>query len=75
MIPLLLCAHDVCGPVAPAAHGVEGQVGRALEDPAGDALAGRAAGAHHELAAGLGVRVHADVVALRLAVAKDVDLE
>ena len=72
---LLLGADDVRGPVAPAADGVEGEVRGALVDPAGDALARRPRAAHHELAARVRVREHADVEALHLAVRKDVHLE
>ena len=65
---------DVRGPVAPPADGVEGEVGGALVHPPGDALAHRPRTAHDELAAGVRVREHADVVALDLAIFEDVDL-
>ena len=71
----LLCADDLRGPVAPAAHWVECQVARALVLPAGDALARGAPRAHDELAARVGVREHANVVALGLAVGQDLNLE
>ena len=72
---LLLGADDVRGPVAPAADGVEGEVRGALVDPAGDALARRPRAAHHELAARVRVREHADVEALHLAVREDFNLQ
>ena len=72
---LLLGADDVRGPVAPAADGVEGEVRGALVDPPGDALARRPRAAHHELAARVRVREHADVEALHLAVREDLHLK
>ena len=71
----LLGADDVRGPVAPAADGVEGEVRGALVDPPGDALARRPRAAHHELAARVRVREHADVEALHLAVREDLHLK
>ena len=71
----VLRADHVRGPVAASAHGVEGEVGRALVDPAGDALSGGPARAHDELAARVRVREHAHVQALGLAVREDLDLK
>ncbi len=69
-----LLADDLGGPVAPAAHGVEGEVGRAVVDPTGNAVPRGPPRAHDELPARVRVREHALVVAHRLPVRKDLHL-
>jgi hypothetical protein len=66
-------AHNLINPVAATAHRVEGQVGGALVDGAGDAGA-RVAETVDKLLAGEGVGEDADVQALRIAILQDSNL-
>jgi hypothetical protein len=69
-----LRADDVGGPVAPAADRVEGQIGRALVLPSGDAFACGSARTHDEFPTGIRVREDTDVEALGLAVLQHANL-
>ena len=71
----LLGTDEVGGPVAAAAHRVEGQVRRALVDPADDSLVESSPGAGDELLARVRVREDADVGAVRNAVRADGHLQ
>ena len=70
----LLGAYDVGGPVAAAAHGVEGEVRGALVLPTGDALASRPSRTHDEFAARVRMRKDADVVTNGFAIRENFDL-
>ena len=60
---LNLGADDVGGPIATAADGIEGQIGRALVLPTGNAVPGRPPATHDELPAGVRMGEHTNVMA------------